>query len=530
MNNLQLEKSPKRNVIYVNGGNTNSVRDGTSWDKAYDNLQSALDEAATKSPSDIWISQGVYVPSKIYSPYGKEGGSYGEADPHLATFNIPNDTALYGGFNGTEKHLCERDTKCNRTVLSGANFMWHVVIVGNDIIPHDPVNVILDSLTVREGNARGPSNGTLIDAYFQYNHSNGGGVYVVFGSSLVTKNVSIEENIANDRGGGLFSHNSNLVSLDSTFEGNVANTAAGGLCYATTYTESKYKSSVSRATFYNNRTTNFGGAAVVEGISASYESEAEFLKCEFRKNSSLIGGAVAVDCLKATLNDCVLRENLAYVSGGALSTTNVIMLAIVKPPGETSPQTTVATNCSFYKNTTQGNTFLRNLVLDGKFEFLFPLGGGAAVSYLGGRLLIDHCVLEENEAISSNGGAILNGKASGVISFSTDNSFIYEASTSVNNSDFIKNSAYNGGAVASEPEVEGEVDCKKLFLYIKDSCFLENKARVYGGAVFASRSDVTLLCNRYKKNKAGVSGNNVYIAESCIDDKPTPLYIRDGSK
>ena len=81
-------------VIYVN---------------SHTNIQDALVKAASTPGADqIWIAQGTYTPSQIYSPNGVTGGASGLNDPHLATFNLPNNVSLYGDSQGQKNRYQKR--------------------------------------------------------------------------------------------------------------------------------------------------------------------------------------------------------------------------------------------------------------------------------------------------------------------------------------------------------------------------------------------------------------------------------------
>lgn len=76
-------------VIYVNVNTHASAaqQTGADWAHAWNNLQSALTEAASAShPEQIWVAQGTYTPG--ISP--------------TATFTLSNNVSIYGGFAGNE--------------------------------------------------------------------------------------------------------------------------------------------------------------------------------------------------------------------------------------------------------------------------------------------------------------------------------------------------------------------------------------------------------------------------------------------
>ncbi len=117
-----LDCNANQNVIFVNQNTDNSVQDGSSWQTAFSDLQSALELAESLGGATILVAAGTYIPSQIYSPRNQQeipqpGGRAAVDDPSLATninmntFNLPDRTSLIGGFAGTETQFCQRDSE-----------------------------------------------------------------------------------------------------------------------------------------------------------------------------------------------------------------------------------------------------------------------------------------------------------------------------------------------------------------------------------------------------------------------------------
>jgi len=196
-------------VIYVNMENVSGPYDGRSWCTAFNNLQSALDIAETNPGIKILVAEGIYIPTKLYSPNDVQGGVVGITTPNMNTFNIPHNTTLVGGFR-VNCGCAERNAKKYKSILSGANVSWHVVILGNDVA-QTGVSAVIDGFVITQGNAQGPIFNNTIVAPFQYAHSYGAGIYSIFGSNLVLRNSILQMNIANGIGGALFSISSDLL-------------------------------------------------------------------------------------------------------------------------------------------------------------------------------------------------------------------------------------------------------------------------------------------------------------------------------
>ena len=90
-------------TIYVDPSAT-GLNDGSSWANAYTNIVTAVGDAVVNGNTDVWVKQGTYV--------APDSGDY--------TFlSMNNGVHLYGGFDGTETILNQRNPINNPTILSG---------------------------------------------------------------------------------------------------------------------------------------------------------------------------------------------------------------------------------------------------------------------------------------------------------------------------------------------------------------------------------------------------------------------------
>src|SRR5215207_9026089 len=148
--------------------NATGANDGTSWADGYTNLQSAL--SAASSGDEIWVAAGTYKPTSTTD--------------RAISFTLKNGIAIYGGFDGSEILLSERDPEANLTVLSGdlngedvgftnnSENSYHVVIgSGSDN------TAVLDGFTITGGNA----NNYNIMLYESY----GGGLFILSGNPML---------------------------------------------------------------------------------------------------------------------------------------------------------------------------------------------------------------------------------------------------------------------------------------------------------------------------------------------------------
>ncbi len=164
-------------AIYVNL-NAPTSGDGSSWDKAFTDLQAALDSATTGD--EIWVAQAVYKPGTNRTD----------------SFELKDGVTIYGGFAGGETALEQRDVKKNLTYLTG-DIGTERDITDNSytVVKFTDENgtAILDGFVIQDGNS----------------NEDGGGVYNQ--GTLTLKNVEVRYNLAADGGGGI--HNDGTITI-----------------------------------------------------------------------------------------------------------------------------------------------------------------------------------------------------------------------------------------------------------------------------------------------------------------------------
>jgi len=510
-------------IIYVNANATGSVHDGKSWATAYTSLQDALNQAqATPGGDQIWVAEGTYVPSQVYSPDGVVGGASGLDVSQLKTFDIPNNTSIYGGFLPGMTSLSQANPTLYPTILSGdqlgndinnpsdpgyaaskADNSWHVVTIGDDVT-QSGANVTLSGLTIMDGYADGPA-GTPTFGAFVYNHNFGGGVYVSFGSNVTMTNDTIEDNYAASDGGGIFSNNDNITVSNSTFLNNSAVTRGGGLEFLNTYEgTTSHTGNVINDFFENNSSSVFGGAIVGEGTFPNLDSSINVTGSTFTQNTAPEGAAITIDSLTANVNSSSFIHNVATVDGGAIATTNIVDSIVGGP----NSFVTTVNNSSFLNNVAEGNVAdhtALNDFLGAGLGLDFARGGGAITTYVNGHLAVNNSLFTDNVAESGDGGAILNGDSSGDNVFGTgltsDN-----ATSVVTGSTFIGNRALdgNGGAVASDTDGVLAPNPSDTSLTMKNSLLIGNQASGNGGGIYADTSVLTDKGNIFAFNNANL--------------------------
>ncbi len=259
--------------------------DGTSWTDAFNDLQDAL--AAANAHDQIWIAEGDYKPD------GADPGNRGLA------FNLKDRVFVYGGFQGNETSLDDRDPVTYTVNLSGdigvqgdaTDNSYHVVNAG--VLTEIP---FLDGVTVRDGRA----DGAAADG-------NGGGLYNAAASG-VFRRVTFIDNFAWTSGGGVHLGGGNTKLLDCRFVNNYSDTIGGGLG------NMGGNATVRRCRFDGNRSYLGGGACDWDGAVTSY------INAVFENNTADIIGGGAILGYNATgyIINCTLAGNSTTGVGGAI--------------------------------------------------------------------------------------------------------------------------------------------------------------------------------------------------------------------
>ena len=276
------------NIIYVNNASTAIIQDGTSWANAISNLQIALTNAV--NGAEIWVAKGTYFPTTTLD--------------RTISFNIPAGVKVYGGFNGTETSMAQRNGKTNVTTLDGnigttqsmTDNSYHVVTLLNN-----SSNATIDGFTITNGYAadQAPSfQKTVTEKSSGVGNtilsSAGGGIYCK-NSSPVIKNCNIVSN-SSTYGAGIFTEQTSNPTINfCIISGNAATLGAG------VYNTSS-NPNISNCLITGNK--GFGGAAI------------------YNSNSNPIINNVTISG-----NDCL--ANVVFNSSGTTESHPVITNSII---------------------------------------------------------------------------------------------------------------------------------------------------------------------------------------------------------
>ena len=283
------QASDAATIIHVDRDATGN-NDGSSWENAYSDLQTALRNAPLGS--QIWVAEGTYLPSQ---------------SDRNESFQLRDTITLYGGFAGNETSLEQRNIQQNRTVLSG-ELGNSADIEDNSIHVVNASNVtssaVLDGFTIRAGNANGAlfgsqalgfgggifsraSQATFRNLILEENNaSRGGGLFVDDSSFHILENVDFIDNTTAGDGGAVFNEG-NVAFFGSTFTRNSAADDGGA------FFNSRGDIYIEGSEFDSNQAGSRGGAIVLENnFSGSNTNNERIINSVFFNNQGSDAGAI----------------------------------------------------------------------------------------------------------------------------------------------------------------------------------------------------------------------------------------------
>ena len=285
------------------------------------------------------------------------------------------------------------------------------------------------------------------------NASQGAGVYVCSGASLVADGVTFTDNTANTKGGAIYSEgdvtvkNSEIDSNDiATRKGPASADNGGAAIYnskGTLYVENtNITNNLKNITIRNgnagdlidgaivtsgetiiidsyiaNNTGSYGGAITSTGYANDQPYTLTVTGTTFEGNNATFGGAIFVESGVLVVDDCDFIEN-AGVGVGSSGTSNTQGGAIVVFPNDAKA---TITNSRFNKNGAN-------------------LGGAVSLAGVDQDSLIDNCTFTDNTA-SSEGGAVYLWTQG-------------DASVMIEDSEFSGNTAPWGNAISNDGILE----------------------------------------------------------------------------
>ena len=250
---------PPTHIVYLDEFTLNDYN-GADWDNAFASLQVAIAQA-NKCPivTEIWVAKGTYLPGTTRTD----------------AFVLKNGLAIYGGFDGGETMLSERDWETNTCMLNGdigianddSDNSYHVIFNKNNGLT---ASALLDGFTITGGNA---------------------------------------DDLGDDeKGGGLYNENASPTIRNCHFLSNSAGFSGGGAYFKDS------ASKIDSCTFSDN-SAGVGGAS-----SNGSNTTTEFTACSFLDNSASINGGAIFNnsALLCGIYNCHFSNNSAIEEGGAI--------------------------------------------------------------------------------------------------------------------------------------------------------------------------------------------------------------------
>lgn len=253
-------------VFYVVEG---GVGDGTSWENAYGDVQTAIDAAASvatdSDSAEVWIAKGTYK--------------------HGSSMTMKNNVAIYGGFAGTETSKEER-VAGNETILDGEK---KCRVFFNQSLA---ISAKFDNVTIQNGNGDG-----------------GAGIYTYGDECIIITNCTFKNNIATypyspNPGGAIYCSGTSIKILNTTFVENIASIA--GCIYI-----KNSNAIIENCTFLNNSGGNGPGCIKKD---KGYYNTIDIINCTFTGNDGWTG-AIEIYEGSASIKNCILWGNGRGLSG-----------------------------------------------------------------------------------------------------------------------------------------------------------------------------------------------------------------------
>lgn len=368
--------------VALDGSGTN----GQSWATAYQSIQAAIDDAGVVAGDEIWIKEGRYTIDRAVTVNKavKIRGGYSGASDKRDTQLFP--TILDGGGRAVHGFVVTSNAQIDGLTITGGNAHYDSDIDGGGMfIANCSATVtncdFVENACYRRGGAIAltSAHGTVIaDCSFTGNVAGArGGAIHSYDSDYGIHDCDFVRNEAdpNARGwGGAIMNDQGAPSIvGCTFTGNLAFSGAGicnwqseALVESCTFVECNVLTScgggvynaggsptISKCLFRDNGVTNWGGALLDEfsngividcilwknsamvhggavyiggnaGLPTAYP---EFINCTLSGNKATRGGAMYSYGCAATLWNCILWGNEAFIAGDGLCNNTLVFSA-----------------------------------------------------------------------------------------------------------------------------------------------------------------------------------------------------------
>jgi hypothetical protein len=335
-----------QSILYVDA-NATGYANGLNWPNAFTNLQDALDAAACGNFTDIYVSEGTYVPTR------NSAGAY-TISP-LATFQLKNNVRISGGFSTAQGATTPalRNFNLYPTILSG-DVQRDGILTNNAWLLFNHDNIGLNTTAVLDGF-------TIRDAY---NNNTG------FGAAMY--NAACSPKIENCT----FVNNHCIAPVDHARGGAIYNGMTNGIPSSPLIVNCKFLGNVAS-----------GSGNVFGGAVANIYSAPVFQHCVFDGNtvnsySNPVGGAIySYQGTSITLDNCLVINNNASAICSDGNPMHINNCTITKNSGTTSAPG------GFY--CIANNSIITNTILYGNLN-----GSASNISVSGSAPIYSYCDIE----------------------------------------------------------------------------------------------------------------------------------------
>jgi len=293
---------------------------GASWVAPLKTIQEAIDAAHDRD--QIWVKAGEYRPGSVIIFDG---------DVHTEKIYI------YGGFNGTESQLEERDWQANVTTVNGQNSVTCFKAAGSSNVTIDGFSIIngMQAITIFD------SNVTIRNCTISGNHDLGfykGGAMIVYGGSVLVENSTFSGNTAKTEigyggsGGAIYLDGADVTIRNCTFSANESGFYGGAIHNEYGILEITNSRFFGNSSLYGGGIINRYGQATIEGSIFSgnlstgttsgaggaiynWNSSPDIINCTFSGNHAHIGGAIDNNDSNPTIINSILWGDTADLGG-----------------------------------------------------------------------------------------------------------------------------------------------------------------------------------------------------------------------
>lgn len=257
---LQLQR------IYVT---TLGEGDGSSWDKAMNNIHKALFLADYLKIPEVWVAQGTYVTSEV-----RDRSVY---------FTLRTGVSLYGGFKGNETFLQERNPGAFPSILSGD--------IGRLEREYD------DAYRILYYSPTSLKDSSFIDGFVIQNSNNTNEPSQAYCAADITQ-VSMSNCIFTNNTGIALRAKDCIISQCNFFDNKASEYGAAVVLDKTNFINNSV---------YNNYGKQGGGI---------YANQSKISLCNVYSNTGQNGGGMYV--LKSDISQSKIYNNTAEINGGGI--------------------------------------------------------------------------------------------------------------------------------------------------------------------------------------------------------------------